>query len=92
MPSLDLMTESELIAQLHQLADDCARLDCRIAYALQRQKFAQNPGDAAEAKADEQAMLTEMSRLMDRMRATEGHLMRVRGRLCPLHPHEPLVS
>ena len=86
------MTESELIAQLHRLADECARLDRRIAYALQRQKPANDPGDAAETSAEERAMLTEMSRLMERMRATEGHLMRVRRQLRPPHPYGPLVD
>jgi hypothetical protein len=32
-----------------------------------------------QAAREEQTLLTEMSRLMDRMRATEGHLRRVRG-------------
>jgi hypothetical protein len=32
--------------------------------------------------------LVEMSRLMDRRRAIEGHLMRVRGQLRPLRRYE----
>jgi hypothetical protein len=35
MPSLDLMTERELIAHLHQLAAECDGLDHRIAFAAQ---------------------------------------------------------
>jgi hypothetical protein len=36
MPSLDLMTERELIAHLHQLAAECDRLDRQIALTVQR--------------------------------------------------------
>jgi hypothetical protein len=45
-----------------------------------------------QAAREEQTLLTEMSRLMDRMRATEGHLRRVRGQLRPLQPHDTLVG
>ena len=92
MPSLDLMTERELIAHLHQLAAECDGLDRRIALAAQRQRFAQSPRDAELAAGAEQTLLTEMSRLMDRMRATEGHLRRVRGQLRLLQPHDTLVG
>jgi hypothetical protein len=92
MPSLDLMTEPELIALLHQLADDCDKLDQRITSVIQRQRFAQSPRDAEQAAGEERTLLTEMSRLMDRMRATEGHLRRVRGQLRPLQPHDTLVG
>lgn len=93
MPGLGQMNEAELIAQLHQLADACARLDQRIAHAVQRQRFARDPREAAEAAGEEQTLLVEMNnRLMDRMRATEGHLMRVRGQLRPLRPQEPLID
>lgn len=92
MPGLGQMTEAELIAQLHQLADACARLDQRIAHAVQRQRFARDPREAAEAAGEEQTLLVEMNRLMDRMRATEGHLMRVRGQLRPLWIQERLID
>ncbi|KLK90501.1 hypothetical protein AA309_25510 [Microvirga vignae] len=92
MPSLDLMTEPELIAHLHQLASECDRLDRRIAYAAQRQKFAQDPGNTAEAAEEERMLLNELSRLMDRRRAIEGYLRRVRGQLRPLRPHVLLVG
>jgi len=92
MPSLDLMIEWELIAHLHQLAAECDRLDRQIALAVQRQRFAQAPRDAAQAAGEERALVTEMSRLMDRRRAVEGHLRRVRGQLRPLQPHDQLSS
>ncbi|MBQ0820297.1 hypothetical protein KBI52_08745 [Microvirga sp. HBU67558] len=92
MPSLDLMTERELLAHLHQLAVECDGLDHRIALAAHRQRFAQTSRDAEQAAGDEQTLLTELSRLMDRMRATEGHLRRVRGQLRPLQPHDTLVG
>jgi hypothetical protein len=92
MPSLDLMTERELIAHLHQLAAECDRLDRLIALTVQRQRFAQAPQDAAHAVGEERTLLAEMSRLMDRMRAVEGYLRRVRGQLRPLQPHDTLVG
>ncbi len=92
MPSLDLMTEPELIALLHQLAADCDKLDQGITSVIQRQRFVQDSRDAAAAAGEERTLLAEMSRLMDRMRATEGHLRRVRGQLRPLQPHGSLVG
>jgi hypothetical protein len=86
MTGLDLMTERELLARLHQLADECESLDRRIAHARQRQRFSTNPREAAEALDEEKRLLVEMNWLMDRRRAVEGHLLRVRGRLRPLEP------
>jgi hypothetical protein len=88
MPSLDQMNEQELIAELHRLAADCERLNFNLARATQRQRFCQDGHDAAGATRDEQVLLAEMNRLMDRRRAVEGHLMRVRGQLRPLRLHE----
>jgi len=77
------MTEQELIAELHRLADECERLSRKIASALQQQRFSRT-SDATKAVQDEQGLLGEMNRVMDRRRAVEGHLRRVRGQLRPL--------
>jgi hypothetical protein len=42
----------------------------------------------SRAARDEQTLLAELNRLMDRRRAVEGHLMRVRGQLPPLKRDE----
>src|SRR4051794_17872714 len=73
MPSLDLMTEPELIAHLHQLADDCDKLDQRITSMIQRQRFVQDPRDAAAAGL-ERTLLADMSQLIGRWSADPaGH-------------------
>jgi hypothetical protein len=88
MPSLDQMNEQELMAELHRLAAECERINRELAHAALQQRFGRDRPDIARAARDEQALLAEMNRLMDRRRATEGHLMRVRGRLRPLTRHE----
>ena len=88
MPSLDQMNEQELMAELHRLAAECERLNRELAHTALQQRFGKDRPDAATAARDERALLIEMNRLMDRRRATEGHLMRVRGRLRPLTQNE----
>ena len=88
MPSLDQMNEQELMAELHRVAAECERLNRELAHAALRQRFGKDRLDVARAARDERALLVEMNRLMDRRRATEGHLLRVRGRLRPLTQHE----
>jgi hypothetical protein len=88
MPHLDQMSERELLAELYRLAAECERLDFKVANVTQQQRFCKDHPDAGRAAPDEQALLVEMSRLMDRRRATEGHLMRVRGQLRPLRQQE----
>jgi hypothetical protein len=88
MPHLDQMNEQELIAELHRLAAECERLDFKVANVTQQRWFCKDHPDAGRAALDEQALLVEMNRLMDRGRAAEGHLMRVRGQLRPLGRHE----
>ena len=39
MPALNQMSEQELIAELHCLADACERLNQEVARAAQRQRF-----------------------------------------------------
>jgi hypothetical protein len=88
MSHLDQMTERELIAELHSVAAECERLNFEVARVTQQQRFCHDRPDTAMAAQDERALLGEMSRLMDRRRAIEGHLMRVRGQLRPLRQQE----
>jgi hypothetical protein len=84
MPSLDQMHEQELVTELRRLAAECERLDVEVVQANQRQRYCDDPRSVLGAAQKERALLVEMNRLMDRRRAVEGHLMRVRGQLRPL--------
>jgi hypothetical protein len=84
MPGLDQMNEQELIAELQRLAAECDKMDREINCAIQRRQFCRDRCGFAGAIQDEQALLAQMNWLMDRRRAVEGHLMRVRGQLRPL--------
>ena len=48
----------------------------------------QDSQEGIRAAQDEQALMADMNRPMDRRRAVEGHLMRVRGQLRPLRLDE----
>jgi hypothetical protein len=88
MVGLDQMSEPELIAELRRVAASCERLNQEVAQAAQRQRFRRDAREVARAAQDEQTILGELNRLMDRRRAVEGHLMRVRGQLRPLKRDE----
>ena len=78
MVGMDQMSELDLIAELSRVIDACERLNRHVALAAQRRRFI---SDAQEVARDAQTALAELNRLMDRRRAVEGHLMRVRGQL-----------
>jgi hypothetical protein len=84
MLGLDQMTEQELLAGLYRLADGSIGRS-RLPPSGQ---FSKDPIEGVWATQDEQNLLAEMNRLMDRRRAVEGHLMRVRGQLQSLSRHE----
>ncbi|MBL0407350.1 hypothetical protein JKG68_25860 [Microvirga aerilata] len=84
MPSLDQMSESELLAELQHVANACEKLNQEVLRAAQRQQFSKDDLEIAQAAHDRQSLLAHMNRLMDRRRAVEGHLMRIRGQLRPL--------
>jgi hypothetical protein len=88
MPGLDQMSEQDLIAELHRVADACERLDQEVTRAAQWQRFCNGAHEATRGAQKGQILLAEMSRLMDRRRAIEGYLMRVRGQLRPLKQDE----
>jgi hypothetical protein len=92
MPSLDQMSEPELLAELGRVADTCERLDQEVARAIDRQRFSRDAQEVAQAAQDEEIALVELNRLMDRRRAVEGHLKRVRGQLQPLKLNEQGIS
>ncbi len=91
MPSLDQMSEPELLAELGHVADTCGRLEQEVARAVQRQRFSKDAQEVTQAAQDEQIALVELNRLMDRRRAIEGHLMRIRGQLRPLKLDERAI-
>ena len=88
MAGLDQMNEQELIRELQRLANECHRLDQEISYAIQQRRFCKDRCDIAGVAQDGQTLAADLNRLMDRRRAVEGHLMRVRGHLRPLKLHE----
>jgi hypothetical protein len=92
MVGLDQMSELELIAELRRVADTLERLNQEVTRALERQRFSRDAREVSRAAQDEQTALAGMTRLMDRRRAVEGHLMRVRGQLRPLKRDEQEAS
>jgi hypothetical protein len=59
-------------------------LNRKIQLATHRQHFSSDPEDVKRALQEEAGWLNEITRLMDRMRAVEGHLLRARGKLKPV--------
>jgi hypothetical protein len=82
------MSEPALIAELRRVADTLERLNQEVTCTIERQRFSRDAREVGRAAQDEQAALAAMNRLMDRRRAVEGHLMRVRGQLRPLKRDE----
>jgi hypothetical protein len=80
------------IAELHRLAGACERLNREVARAAQRQRFSNDAQAITRATHNGQTLLAKMNRLMDRRRAVEGHLMRVRGQTWPLKVYEQILS
>ena len=76
--------EAELLEQLREVYQEYQELSRNITLAAQRRRFTKGRDDLAEAEQEEQGWLKEINRLMDRMRAIEGALLKVRGKLRPL--------
>ena len=76
--------EANLIAELRRLYDDYEKLNRKITNAAQRQRFSKDTADIEKAVQDEKAFLVEIDRLMTRMRAIEGHLLRIRKKVRPV--------
>jgi hypothetical protein len=77
-------SERALLRELRRVYREYERLNRAIRMAAHRQHFSRDPKDIRQALEDEAKWLAEITRLMDRMRAIEGHLMRARGKLKPL--------
>jgi hypothetical protein len=67
--------------QLHQefldLEHQMRLLDRQLADALQRIRHGSSPDLVEKARQDERHLLTELDRLMTRMRAIEGQLLQI---------------
>jgi phosphate uptake regulator len=61
MPSLDQMSEPELIAELRRVAHTLERLNEEVARAIERQRFSREAQEVARAAQDEQAALAAMN-------------------------------
>jgi hypothetical protein len=67
----------ELYQEYHSLERQLWALDRRLANALHRIKHASTAADLEQARQDEKAILTQLDRLMTRMRAIEGQLLQI---------------
>jgi hypothetical protein len=67
----------ELRQEYHDLEDQLWMLDHRLADALNWIKHASTAADLERARQDERAVLTQLDRLMTRMRAIEGQLLQL---------------
>jgi hypothetical protein len=76
--------ELELLERLRGLYEEYERLNRRIQLATHRQHFSNDSKEIKKAVVDERKWLVEINRLMDRMRATEGALLKARGQVKPL--------
>jgi hypothetical protein len=67
----------ELRQEYHDLEARLWTLDCRLADALNRIKHGPTPADVEKARQEEKVILTQLDRLMTRMRAIEGQLLQI---------------
>jgi predicted nucleic acid-binding Zn-ribbon protein len=67
----------ELRQEYHDLEGRLWTLDRRLADVLTRIKHASTAADLEQAQHDEQTILTQLDRLMTRMRAIEGQLLQI---------------
>jgi hypothetical protein len=61
MVGLDQMSEPELIAELHHVADTLERLNQEVTRAIERQRFSRDAREAARAAQDERTALPGMN-------------------------------
>jgi predicted nucleic acid-binding Zn-ribbon protein len=67
----------ELCQEYQDLEERLWALDRRLADALNRIKHASATAELEQARQDEQSVLTQLDRLMTRMRAVEGQLLQI---------------
>jgi hypothetical protein len=71
------LSKVELRHEYYDLEPQLWALDHRLADALNRIKHASSSADLEQARQDEKAVLTQLDRLMTRMRAIEGQLLQI---------------
>ena len=81
----DVLSERvKLEAELKALDLQQQQLEARIRDARDRQRYSREPQVAAQAVAEEEALVKELDHLMTRSRAVEGRLLLARsGRTTP---------
>ncbi len=72
-----MLKETQLHQEFLDLEHHMRLLDRQLADALQRIRHGSSPDLVEKAKQDERHLLTELDRLMTRMRAIEGQLLQI---------------
>ena len=73
-----MASERELEEALRALDKGREDLEARMRDAQNRRRFCKDPAEAAQAAAEEKALLKDLDHLMTRYRALEGRLMLAR--------------
>jgi len=71
------LPKAELHQEYHDLEGRLWALDRCLADALHRIKYASTASDLEQARQAEKAVLSQLDRLMTRMRAIEGQLLQI---------------
>jgi hypothetical protein len=71
------MPRAELHQEYHDLEGRLWTLDRRLVEAINLVKRASTAADLEQARREEKAILTQLDRLMTRMRAIEGQLIQI---------------
>lgn len=74
-----MFDEAKLKAELLDLHERRQVLDTKIREVENRLRFSRDPGAVEVARQDERTRITEMDRLMTRLRAVEAKLLIARG-------------
>lgn len=72
-----MLKETKLHQEFLDLEHHMRLLDRQLADAIQRIRHGSSPDLVEKAKADEKFLLSELDRLMTRMRAVEGQLLQI---------------
>lgn len=70
--------EVELRQTLEELHADYERVNRAVRAAQDKRRFLTSPREVQAAEAEEADLLREMNRIMDRLRAVESHLKRLK--------------
>ncbi|MBA1157832.1 hypothetical protein [Microvirga mediterraneensis] len=72
-----MLKETKLHQEFLDLEQHMRLLDRQLADAIQRIRHGSSPDLVEKAKEDEKFLLSELDRLMTRMRAVEGQLLQI---------------